>query len=93
MVALDGKSTGSTISDNPFKPSAHSGQLALEARLFSRGRSRACGACLGVVWVAAHTRERGDRRWMDSWHVVELVPRQRGATLALRIHEYNFGKG
>ena len=48
---------------------------------------------MGVVWVAAHTRERGDRRWMDSWHVVELVPRQRGATLALRIHEYNFGKG
>ena len=78
-------------SDNPFKPSTRDNLLSkhgwvAEAVPGVRGM-------VGRVWEAAHTHERGYKRWMHKWHVVELEPRQRGPALVLRIHEYNFDKG
>ena len=77
-------------SDNAFAPStpasllADHGQGLGEIMITGRGSH---DSLLGKVWKAAHTHERGYKRWMHTWYVVECGSR------AVRIHEYNFDKG
>ena len=72
------------VSDNPFAPSDWC-NLAAESSWV--GDIVPLELRRGRVWQTAHTHERGDKRWIHRWFVLEA-----GAEV-IRVHEYFFDKG